>query len=392
MATPLALNTTTEQNLLDLIKAEIHEGKIIEYKREIALATSEQKRKLLRSIASFANASGGELIFGMSAEKGKPIEIRALPDFEPDRDVRILRDIVRAHIEPPLFGVELQPVSIRGGWALVLRVARSWNPPHMVTFEGDNRFYTRDANGCVPMNIPEIREAFFAGKTVKERIQQHRFQRLNGIRSGEFPLTLPSEAKAVFHAFPFRSFAEDYHFDLGVLDHPDLHPPTNWRSCGLTYDIDGVYGNETRDDGKCGNYIFVSHSGCIETLTTANLPSRNGKFIANPSFEKQFINFMPRCINILRKLQIDPPIALALTLLEVNGYVLYSGPRTELWIMGARPIRQRDLILPTATVTSYDQSTPKMLKPIFDALWRSCGLKQSFNYDKDENFTDRSWD
>jgi hypothetical protein len=34
----------------------------------------------------------------MEAEKGKLVALKALLDFEPDRDVRTLRDIVRAHI------------------------------------------------------------------------------------------------------------------------------------------------------------------------------------------------------------------------------------------------------------------------------------------------------
>lgn len=392
MAIPLILDTTNEQNLLDLIKAEVHEGKSIEYKREIAIATSDQKRKFIRSIASFANASGGELVFGMDAENGKPTTIKALPDFEPDRDVRILRDIIRAHIEPPLFGVEFKPVSVQGGWALVLRIPRSWHPPHMVTFDGDNRFYARDANGCVLMNVPEIREAFFADKTIKERVQQYCVQRLSAIRSGELPFKIPAEAKAVFHALPFRSFTNDYLTDLNAIGDADLHPPTQWQSCGPTYDLDGIYGSESRNDGVCGNYFFASRSGCLEALTTAGLPSRQGKFISNPGFEKHFIDFIPRCLQIFRKLQIDPPIALALTLLDVNGYILYSGIRTELWVMGARPIQQRDLFLPATVVTSFTQPADQMFKPVSDALWRSCGLKNSFNYDSGGNFVDRNWD
>ncbi len=307
MAIPHILTATTEQDLLDLIKIEVHEGKTIEYKREIALGTSEQKRKFVRSIASFANASGGELIFGMEAKDGKPLGIKPLPDFEPDSGVRVLRDMIRAHIQPPLFGVEFQPVSVQNDWVLVVRVSRSWSPPHMVTFDGDNRFYTRDTNGCVLMNVPEIRESFFAGKTVKERIQQYRFQRLNAIRSGELPWKLPPEAVTVLHALPFRSFVEDYQLNLSGLTHQDLSPPSVWQSCGMTYDIDGTYGNETRNDGTCGNYTFVSYSGCIEALTTRGLSTWNGKFISNPDFENQFIKFMPRCIDIFRKLKIDPP-------------------------------------------------------------------------------------
>jgi hypothetical protein len=393
MAIPLKLSATTEKNLLALIETEVHEGKTIEYKREIALAASEQKRKFVRTVTSFANASGGELIFGVEAVNGKPVAIKSLQGFDPDSSVLRLRDLIRAHIDPPLFGVEFQPVPVTDGWTLVVRIPRSWNPPHMVTFDSDNRFYTRDASGCVPMNLPEIREAFFVGKTTKDRLQQYRFQRLNTIRAGGLPWKSPSEPVAVLHALPFRSFVDEQQFSLSNLTMEDWRPPTQWRTCNPpTYDIDGIYGYEPRQDGTSVNHIFVSFSGCIEGLTARSLSNGNAKFIGNSNFEKQFIDFVPRCIEIFRRLEIDPPVALALTLLDVNGYSLYSGPRSSLAVIGARAIQQRDLILPISVVSSFDVPVEQMIRPIFDALWRSCGLQHSFNYDKDGNFVERNWD
>jgi hypothetical protein len=379
MVMALNLSAATEQDLLALIKAEVREGKSIEYKREVAVSESDQKRKFVRGIASFANASGGELIFGLEADKGKPVAIKALPDFDPDRDVRTLRDLIRAHVDPPLFGVEFQPVRVQHGWALIIRVPRSWNPPHMVTFNEDNRFYTRDANGCVPMNLPEIREGFFLGRTVKDRIQQFRFQRLSTIRAGELPWNSPSEPIAVFHALPFRSFVEEHQLSLENLTIEDFRPPTTWRNCGKVHDIDGIYGCEEARDGSCVNYIFVNYSGCIEALTAKSLSNYSPKFIGNPHFERQFIDFIPRCIEIFRRLEIEPPVALALTLLDVNGYSLYSGPRSALPVIGARAIQQRDLILPMTVVASLDEPVERMIRPVFDALWRSCGLRRRAN-------------
>lgn len=389
---PLKLSDATEKDLLALIKAEVHEGKTVEYKREINLTTSEQKRKFIRGVVSFANASGGELIFGLETDKGKPVAIKALQGFDPDGNVMTLRDLVRAHIDPPVFGVEFQPVKVPEGWTLVVRVPRSWNPPHMVTFENDNRFYARDANGCVVMNLPEIREAVFAGKTVKDRIQQFRFQRLNAIRSGDLPWKAQAEPVAVLHALPFRSFVDEYQLNLKSLTAEDWHPPTRWQNCGNTHDIDGIYGAEASQDGTCVNYVFVNFAGCLEALTAGNLSNRNGKFIGNPGFEKQFVKFLPRCIEIFRKLEINPPFALSLTLLDVSGYSLYSGPRTALRIQGARPIHRRDLILPMTIVASFDEPLERMIRPIFDALWRSCGLPRSLNFDENGSFLERNWD
>lgn len=382
---------STEQDLLALIEAEVREGKTVEYKREIAIGASEQKRKFVRSVVSFANAHGGQLVFGMEAVEGKPVAVKPLQGFNPDNSILTLRDIVRAHIDPPLFGVEFRPVQVTNGWTLVIQVPRSWNPPHMVTFDNDNRFYTRDANGFVLMNLPEIREAFFAGKTVKDRIQERRFQRLNAIRSGELPWKAPSEPMAVLHAFPFQSFVDERQLTLDKLTAQDLCPPTVWRSYGKVYDVDGVYGCETKPDGSCVNYIFVNYSGCLEAVTARSFSNYSPKTIGNPHFETQFVEFLPRCIEIFRKLELNPPMALALTLMDVTGYSLYSGPRTALPVIGARAITQRDLILPVAVVTSFDEPVDKMIRPIFDSLWRSCGLERSLNY-HDGNFAPRNWD
>jgi hypothetical protein len=393
MPIPFNLEETTEQNLASLITAEIREGKTIEYKREIALGSSDQKRKFIRSVASFANASGGEIVFGMEAVDAKPIQIRPLVDFEPDAGVRFLRDLVRAHVQPHLFGTEFKAVPVQNGWALVMRVGRSWKPPHMVTFELDNRFYTRDANGCVPMNISEIRDSFLASGTVKERIQEYRFQRLSAIRSGEHPLKLPQLPFSVLHILPFRSFVEDSGVEPDGLTDQDLYPPARWQGYGRAYDMDGVYGCGWDNDRECGNYTFISRSGCIEALMNAGLPARDDwKYISNPGFEKQFFKIVERYFKVLRKLAVEPPVVIALTLLDVKNFSLYSGPMSSLVASGARPIRQRDLSLPTITVSTYDQPIEAMLRPMFDALWNSCGLKRSFNYDQNGSWLDRTWD
>lgn len=387
------ITATTERNLTDLIAAEVHEGKTLEYKREIALGASDQKRKFLRSIVSFANASGGDFVFGMEAENGKPVAIKPLINFEPDGGVRVMRDMIRAHIDPPLFGVEFQPIPISGGWVVVVRVPRSWNPPHMVTFDGDNRFYTRDSNGCVSMNIPEIREAFLGGQTIKERVQQYRFRRLNTIRGEELPMKIPPEPVSILHVQPFRSLVEDHSADLKVLDDKDLYPPSRWQHFGRAYDIEGIYGTAWNGDGTCGNYMFVNRSGSLEGLTTEHIVQWNGgKFIGNPQFEQQWATFLRRCVDVLRKLEAEPPIAISLSLLDVKGYCMYSGPRTRLSAVGARPIQQRDLNLPSAVVTTFDQSPEAMLKPIFDALWNSCGIERSLNYDENGDWAPRNWE
>ena len=159
------------------------------------------------------------------------------------------------------------------------------------------------------------------------------------------------------------------------------------------YDIDGIYGVEASSNGECGNYMFVNRSGSLEALTTEHIVTWNGKkFIGNPHFEQRWSAFMTRCVDVLRKLEMQPPIVVALTLLDVKGFILYSGFQSNLGYRGARPIQHRDLNLPAITVTTYEPPVPIMLKPIFDALWNSCDLQRSFNYDETGNWAPQKWE
>jgi hypothetical protein len=388
MAIPADLKTATEQNLLELISAEVREGKVIEYKRELTVDTSEQKRKFVSSVVSFANASGGEIIYGMQAKDGKPIQLHPLSGFDPDKTTLQLRDLLRAHVEPLLMGIEFQPVAMVGGWALIIRASRSWNPPHMVKLD-DNHFWARNEGGRVMMTVPEIRDALLGSKGLAQRIQLYRAERLLAIRSREIPVKTEMEWKAVFHILPFLSFTEERFLDLTTFKSEDLRPFVVESGYGLTYDVDGIYCQEKLPDGSCLAYTFVSRTGCIEASTSVDLRLHEGrKFIMNPRFERHFIEFMPHCRKWLQMLGAEPPFVIAISLLEVRGFLFATGSNRPL---RQREIQQRDLLLPAVIMKSLTEENATVLKPIFDALWNSCGMQRSFNYDENGKWNPPLW-
>jgi hypothetical protein len=386
MAIPKQISEITEQDLVALVAASVREGKTIEYKERIALETDDQKRKFVASIASFANASGGDLIWGVKAENGVPKEIVALKDFDPDRDIRTLRDIIRAHIDPPLFGVEPKEISVRGGMVLVIRVPRAWDGAHMVTYNDDNRFYTRDANGRVLMNVPEIRSSFSAMDSLTARMHRQRFERLSAIRSNELPVTVQDGAKLVLHLFPLLSFDPGFRCDPTVLlQGKDFGPMRVMRGWAPTYDVDGVYVFETSDDGGSPGYSAISRTGCVEVVQCFG----RERWIANPDFESQLITFFPTASGWLRTLKIDPPVVAMLSLLDVKDHRLVSGMLRPLY---SRPIRQRDLIMHDVFMQTLEVPAAEVLRPFCDSLWQACGLQRSLNFDSSGKWNPHRWD
>jgi predicted HTH transcriptional regulator len=62
---PKPLDHITEADLQALISDAVPEGRTIEYKRALPGNSDGEKKEFLADISSFANTSGGDLIYGM---------------------------------------------------------------------------------------------------------------------------------------------------------------------------------------------------------------------------------------------------------------------------------------------------------------------------------------
>ncbi len=389
----MIIQTPTKQisgaDLERLRTAGFREGKEIEYKEKLNLANDEQKRKFVASIASFANASGGELVFGVRAENGVPKELVPLEAFEPDRDILRLRDIIRAHIDPPLFGVEFKEVRLKAGHALVIRVPRGWHGAHIVTFGDDNRFYARDQNGRVLMNVAEIRAAFTVSEALAERIRRFRAERFSAIRAGEIPLNLEPGPKFVLHLLPLRSLEPGFRANLhALLAGQSFQPMKGASGRGHTHDVEGCYVFETIQGHPSFGYSLAFRTGAIEVVHSFIGAQLQNRLIPNPGFEEDLLTFLPRCIGWLRLAEVEAPVAVALSLLDIKDFILDRV--IDRFKFGVRKIRQRDLIIPDVLMESFDEPPASVLRPICDAVWHACGLERSFNFDEEGQFKSQS--
>ena len=67
IAPTAAFEAIAESGLLALVESRVGERRTIEYKREFPAGGDEAKREFLADASSFANASGGDLVFGIEA-------------------------------------------------------------------------------------------------------------------------------------------------------------------------------------------------------------------------------------------------------------------------------------------------------------------------------------
>ena len=384
------INDIAFTDLKALVAAEVREGKTMEYKEQVSIENDTVRRKFVASVASFANASGGDIVYGIKAEKGVPKDIVPLLNFDPDKDIRTLRDIIRAHIDPPLFGVEFKEVQVDGGFALVLRVPRGWGGAHMVTYGDDNRFYTRDANGRVLMNVPEIRAAFTRMEAVADRVRRFRFERLSLLKSGELLPPIAQGPKWVLHILPLSAFENKPPCNLDrVAAHRSFQPVDleSVRSCGVFHDLDGVYAYGLDSRQSTNAYSAVLRNGCVEATHCFGYGSND---IPNPGLEQELLGAHARAIAWLPLVNMEPPAIVAVSLLNVKGRTLYCTPNRPIYDI--RAIRQDDLLLHDVLDRDCQPTNPaNVLRPAFDAIWQACGKERSQNFNDDGEWRPQSW-
>ena len=144
-------NALSETDLQRLIDNGVPEGPRIEYKRDFVGLRDDDKKEFLKDISAFANASGGYILYGVAEKDGIPIPpLLGLSSTESSSGIARLENIVRDSLEPRIVGLTMRPVPLRNGNSVVaVRVPRSWNPPHRVSFQKWNKFFTRNSNACL---------------------------------------------------------------------------------------------------------------------------------------------------------------------------------------------------------------------------------------------------
>lgn len=81
---PKAFDQITEQELQGLVNNGVLEGKTIEYKQEMTINKDSDKKEFLADVSSFANAGGGDLIYGIVEDRSTSAPEIVIEDSEID--------------------------------------------------------------------------------------------------------------------------------------------------------------------------------------------------------------------------------------------------------------------------------------------------------------------
>jgi len=376
------------EDIESLIENQVNESRHMDYKVKLPGNTDSEKTGFLEDVTAMANSGGGDIIYGIGDNennKDKRYSLSGISTENVDRDKRRLESIIRVGIEPRILYYNLKEIEIKdSNYLFLLRIYRSMNTPHMITFKGKQRFYARNSAGKHPMDINELRSSFLTSSTYQEQAKNWRLERLSVIKSNESFVPLQQGAKIVLHLIPLQAV------NIGQAQDIKSMYSEAYKSFHkyFYYNLEGLLGLQSDNDDFLCNYTQIFRTTSIECISDSSFyVTETRRQIPLAIFEVEIIKTIKAHLNYLKQISITPPFAIGISLLDLKGYEL----RTEShdWryqLKEPKRFSQEDILLPNIILNDFNEEITKTLKPAFDIAWNACGLPGSENYNQDGNW------
>lgn len=378
------INNITKDDLDGLIADQIPEGTTLEYKESLSLGKRAVRKEFVRDITAFANTRGGDIVYGIreDRDRGVPKELCGIPLANPDAWKQDLENLIRDGTAPRIYGMQIgDPIAVGSDrFAVVIRIPRSFNAPHMVICGGDFRFYYRGNARREILDVAGLRTLFGMADTVGARTQAFRAERLSKIHAEDTPVPLVHGPKYVVHLVPFDAFTFQTRYDLSrFAAHPEeLAKAGRWQaSIGLErsrYNFDGLvtYLPHHDETQPCEWYTQCFRNGIIEAVNMEHNSSSRGEEEGSVGIEYEgyVSSAASKYLKIQRDMGVAPPVFALLTLLGVKGRKLSRRDRD----LYGEPFKEDNLVLPEVVMEDFECDVSKQMEPAFEIVWNAAGL------------------
>jgi len=396
MPLPANLRDSTHADLEQLVTDQAQEGPHLDFKRDLPQNwDASAKNEFVADVTAFANAGGGDVIYGI-AEGGSAEAVAVAPQvINQDQEVRRLQDFLLNLVEPRLPGAQVFAVNVLvggvAGHAVVVRVPQSWVGPHRV--KTNQHFYLREGARKRQLDVPEIRGLFLRSESQAQRVRDFRTERISRILTGEGTPKLAPGAVLVMHLVPSEAA-------LGLMQvDPLQYVPSLKQGARFLPFLDRSSGGG-RSSTNLDGAIFMQHSGPSGALPGYSLFFRNGFFeatqvidTAHPHDESGRFNlagiaYEQSCMRLvdgfrteLLHLGVSAEMTAMLTLLHANR-VRFGLASTYCGQNGPDGLFDRQHVVLPDVQLQADVATGPALEPVFDLMGQACGLAGSPNYDE----------
>ncbi len=301
----------TADDLTNLITNQVSERKVIDYKVALPGNSDDHKREFLADVSSFANASGGIILYGVEEVEGIATNLPGVSPDDKDAEILRLENILRDGLQPRIAGIETKYLQLdNGNYAFLINIPTSWIGPHMVTFKNLSRFFSRNSAGKYQLDVQELRQAFNLSEDLNQRIRNFRADRLAKIIAGETPFSLSGGARWIMHSVPINAFLTKKELDMRTSGYNFPNVFDGRFQKFIRFNLEGLV-SAIYDVQKPISYVQLFRNGIIEVVDTLLLSQEENDqpFIRIIRFEKWVINTVTNILQYQKMLGNDNTIA-----------------------------------------------------------------------------------
>ncbi len=398
---PKSFDAIDKSDIDDLIRNGVSEHKMLEYKQKLPGTSDGDKKEFLADVASFGNAAGGDIIFGIRAEvdkdgnkTGGPDSVVPIEDLTVDKAKQRLEEVIRNGIAPRL-RLQIKPVTGWGdngqGFVILIRIPASNASPHMIIYKGWSRFYSRNSAGKYQLDVQELRAGFLARESQAQRVREFLLDRIAKIHSDDTPVPLKSKDRIVLHLIPTSFFLSGQRLQLA--DQNDLSSTFSpYYSDNHRYNLDGFLTSfGSLDRTLC--YCQLMFNGCVELVNSDVMHTSSGNSLALVADILTFRGYTDRLygfLNGLKAMDVAPPFLVHAAILGCAEGVVSTGRDAFFFSEYIHKLGKDEVLLPEAVLNEFPRDLDHlrtMLKPIGDGLFNACGLPKHIGYDDEGKWT-----
>jgi hypothetical protein len=377
MSLPRDLSTTSADDIQALVAARTAEGTYLEFKRDLPRPDAGGRHEFLADVSAFANSSGGDLVYGIDEDgEGRATAVVAQPG-NPDEEARRLQDVLLNGIESRVPGLQVQAVTVAGGFVVVVRAPQSWAGPHRV--KSNQHFFTRENGRKRQLDVPEVRGLFLRSENQAQRVRDFRTERIGKLMSGEGPHRLIPGALLIGHFVPTQAALATVQVDPIPYMQQRALPVLSSTVPFSRVNADGALAvRNPRPEGTHG-YSQMFRNGYFETVKVYPYGDAARVGLGSLAYEEQFIAVLRLLRAEYVHLGIGTEMTCMVSLLDADHVELGFDRHRYMLDDHQGFFDRKTLVLPDVLLPA-DLSPEQALKPVFDLVWQSAGMERSANY------------
>lgn len=368
------IDAIDEPTLQRLVDNQVAEGRDLEFKRELPTGGDEASREFLADVTAFANALGGDIVYGLDEANGAAASLPGVEVDDPDAAILRLEGKLQTGVDPRLIGVRTKWVPLANGrGALVLRVPGSLSAPHRVTFKNGARFYGRNSRGKYELDVHDLRHAFTESVQLPQQFRQLHAEAIAASQGADMPFAIEQAPTAVISVAPLGLFRETRQI---TVTRDNAVVPVRVGAFTSLDTIEGVLMHAPiGEEGRVGSYALTHRTGRTDSaFVIGGVRQDNGeerRAVWPTTFEQGLMSMTNGTQMQLRQHGIEGPWVILTSIIGAKGFRMIVGDGYP------TPVAFRNNVLLGQHIVEHIDA--ESLIPYAEAFWLLFGVHRPAN-------------